>query len=67
MKALLGLIRKLKKFLIEAKQELLRVSWPSRSELWDSTLVVLFVSLFLSLFIGVFDKLFTIIISFILG
>jgi len=67
MKAIIGLIRKLKKFLIEAKLELFRVSWPSRSELWDSTLVVLFVSLFLSLFIGVFDKIFTIIISFVLG
>ncbi|KQC13012.1 MAG: hypothetical protein APR63_01505 [Desulfuromonas sp. SDB] len=63
----LGFISKIQKFLIESKQELFRVSWPKKNELWDSTLVVIFVSIILAIFIGVFDRIFTFIISLILG
>lgn len=65
MKAILKVIKKLRNFLFESKQELGRVSWPSRQELWDSTMVVIFVSILLAVFIGIFDRIFTTLVSLI--
>ena len=42
-------------FLRETKQELNKVTWPSRSELWQSTAVVIVTMLILAVFIGVID------------
>ncbi|MBN1150452.1 preprotein translocase subunit SecE [candidate division WOR-3 bacterium] len=56
-------MKKIKNFLFESKQELGRVSWPSRQELWDSTMVVIFVSILLAVFIGIFDRIFTTLVS----
>lgn len=65
MKAVLQLFKKLKDFLFESKQELGRVSWPSKQELWDSTMVVIFVSALLAVFVGIFDRIFTTLVSLI--
>ena len=67
MKTIIGIVKKIRSFLIESRQELMRVSWPNRGELWDSTLVVIFVSIVLAIFIGVFDRIITFIMSLLLG
>ncbi|MBN1620135.1 preprotein translocase subunit SecE [candidate division WOR-3 bacterium] len=59
------MFKKLKDFLFESKQELGRVSWPSKQELWDSTMVVIFVSALLAVFVGIFDRIFTTLVSLI--
>ncbi|MBN2363501.1 preprotein translocase subunit SecE [candidate division WOR-3 bacterium] len=65
MKAVLQIFKKMKNFLFESKQELGRVSWPSKQELWDSTMVVIFVSIMLAVFVGIFDRIFTTLVSLI--
>lgn len=42
-------------FVRETKQELNKVTWPSRDELWQSTLVVIFTTFIMALYIGVID------------
>ncbi len=42
-------------FISETKQELNKVTWPSRSELWQATLVVIFTTAILATFIGSVD------------
>lgn len=65
MKAVLQIFKKMKNFLFESKQELGRVSWPSKQELWDSTMVVILVSIMLAVFVGIFDRIFTTLVSLI--
>ncbi len=45
------------KFLKEVKIELVKVSWPKKEELWQSTLIVIVVSLAMAVFIGMVDLL----------
>jgi preprotein translocase subunit SecE len=47
------------KFLIETKDELVKVTWPTRNEVTKLTMVVLFVSIIVSLYIGGLDFIFT--------
>jgi len=54
-------------FLRETKQELNKVTWPSRTELWQSTLVVIVTTLMLALFIGVVDFFLSGIVRIVLG
>ncbi|EHM09430.1 preprotein translocase, SecE subunit [Thermanaerovibrio velox DSM 12556] len=42
-------------FLREARGELKRVSWPTRQQVWYSTLVVLFVTFSVSAYLGLVD------------
>ena len=42
-------------FFKETKQELNKVTWPARSELWQATLVVIVTTLMMAVFIGVID------------
>jgi len=49
--------QKAKNFIIEAKIETQKVSWPSREELKTYTVVVLFVVFIVSVYIGVVDKI----------
>lgn len=42
-------------FLQETKQELNKVTWPSRDELWQSTLVVIFTTFLMAVYIGIID------------
>ena len=46
---------KVKKFFIDAYQEMHKVAWPSKHELMGSTLVVVIMSVIMSVFIGVVD------------
>lgn len=46
---------KIKKFILEAKVELTKVSWSSRQELMGATVVVITVTSIMALFIGIID------------
>lgn len=56
-------MNKLINFLKDVKLELSRVSWPTRSETFKFTLIVLGMSLLLALFLGGLDFLFTFILN----
>ena len=49
------MIKKVMQFLKEAKAELKKVSWPSRRELIESTMVVIVTVLAIAIFVGVID------------
>ncbi|PIP12030.1 MAG: preprotein translocase subunit SecE [bacterium (Candidatus Stahlbacteria) CG08_land_8_20_14_0_20_40_26] len=51
-------MQKIKKFFIEMKMELFKVSWPARDEISGSTLVVLTASIITAIFIGLIDLIF---------
>jgi len=54
-------------YLKDVKAELRKVSWPTRQQVWVSTLVVIFFSLALSLYLGILDALFTALFGALLG
>ncbi len=55
------------KFLLEARDELRKVVWPTRAEIIRLTLVVLTISLLVGLYIGVLDYVFAKIVEFIIS
>lgn len=61
------MFRRLVKFVKEVRNELKRVSWPSREEIRGSTTVVIVIVLILAVFIGLVDRALTYLISFIFG
>ena len=50
------MFRKINKFIQEVKQEMSKVSWPSRSELKGTTMIVIVVSLLITMFVFFTDK-----------
>lgn len=46
---------KIKKFIIEVKVELTKVSWSTKEELKVSTLIILISTFFLTVYIGILD------------
>ncbi|MFZ5515716.1 MAG: preprotein translocase subunit SecE [Candidatus Zhuqueibacterota bacterium] len=50
------MFRKINKFLQEVRQELSKVSWPTRQELKGTTFIVIVLTLLLTAFIWVTDK-----------
>ncbi len=51
------MIEKFKTFLIDTKNELKKVTWPTKDELKESTRVVIVASFLLTVFIGVIDQI----------
>ena len=51
------MIERLKTFLLETKNEIKKVTWPTKQELKDSTRVVIIASFLLTAFIGVVDQI----------
>ena len=51
-------------FIRETRQELKKVSWPSRGELMDSTTVVIFTTFLMAAFIGTIDFVLSILMRF---
>jgi preprotein translocase subunit SecE len=49
----------IKKFFLEARQELRHVNWPTRKEAVRLTAIVIGIALVLALFLGAFDYLFS--------
>jgi preprotein translocase subunit SecE len=48
-------------FLIAVEAEMNKVSWPTRRELWNASLVVMFVIFSMALFLFLFDAFWTIV------
>jgi preprotein translocase subunit SecE len=61
------MFNKLVKFIKEVRNELKRVSWPSRDEIRGSTTVVIVIVLILAVFIGLVDRALSYLVSFIFG
>ena len=55
----LNSMNKVTKFLKEARAELKKVSWPTREEVTNSTIVVIISVILVSIFLGIFDKIIT--------
>ena len=53
------MISKIQKFIGEVLAEMKKVSWTTRRELVDSTLIVIFSSFLLGIFVGVIDFAFS--------
>ena len=54
-------------FLREAKAELKKVTWPGKTQIWYSTVIVIVFSLCVSIYLGVLDKIFEILMSWLLS
>ncbi|GAB6281127.1 MAG: preprotein translocase subunit SecE [Thermovirga sp.] len=50
-------------FIREARSELKRVTWPSRQQVWYSTLVVVAVTFLVAAYLGIVDVLLTAVFS----
>ena len=61
------MFEKIKKFLVEARVEMGKVTWPTREELKGSTKIVIVATFIVTVFIGVVDQLLTLIIRRLLG
>ena len=46
---------RIKRFIRETRVELTKVTWPTRREVFSSTLIIIAMSAFLAVIIGVFD------------
>ena len=55
--------KKLLDYFREAKAELKRVTWPTKQQLWYSTIVVIVVSLIAAVYLGLVDALLTGVLS----
>ncbi|MBN1688919.1 MAG: preprotein translocase subunit SecE [Candidatus Omnitrophica bacterium] len=60
------MLTKIGNFISETKQELNKVTWPSRNELWQATLVVIVTTFIVALFIGVADFILSMIMRIVL-
>ncbi|OGW72355.1 MAG: preprotein translocase subunit SecE [Omnitrophica bacterium GWA2_52_12] len=54
-------------FINETKQELKKVTWPSRSELMQATAVVIVTTFILALYIGAIDSVLSVIVRILIG
>jgi preprotein translocase subunit SecE len=61
------MFQRLVRFIKEVRNELTRVSWPSRDEIRGSTAVVIAIVLILAVFIGLVDRALSLLVSFIFG
>jgi len=56
-------MNKVKKFLVDVKSEMIKVSWPTRDELLNSTSVVIVSVAALSVFIYLIDLVYTLVVG----
>ena len=61
------MLGKVGSFISETKQELNKVTWPSRNELLQATLVVILSTALLATFIGTADFILSSLMRFLLG
>ena len=59
-------MQRLNSFLKEVKVEARKVTWPTREELWESTLVVLVTVAIISAFIALVDRVVSVVVTKIL-
>ena len=53
-------------FLKETRQELNKVTWPSREELTGSTILVIVMTLILALFVGMVDSFLSLVVRLVI-
>jgi len=61
------MIERLKLFLSETRTELKKVTWPTRDELRESTIVVIVSTFIVTIFVGVVDQIISRVIRLVLG
>jgi preprotein translocase subunit SecE len=61
------MIERIKLFLSETRTELKKVTWPTREELRESTIVVIVSTFIVTIFVGVVDQVISRIIRLVLG
>jgi preprotein translocase subunit SecE len=61
------MIERLKLFFSETRTELKKVTWPTRQELKESTIVVIVSTFIVTIFVGVVDQIISRIIRLVLG
>ncbi len=61
------MIERIKLFLSETRTELKKVTWPTRQELKESTIVVIVSTFIVTIFIGVVDQIISRVIRLVLG
>jgi len=54
-------------FIAETKQELHKVTWPSREELWQSTIVVIVTTFIVAAFIALVDAVLSVVMRLLIG
>jgi preprotein translocase subunit SecE len=62
-----GWIARARRFLTEVRAELSRVTWPTRREVWATTIVVILVSLVFGLYLYLVDLGLSAIVAWIFG
>jgi preprotein translocase subunit SecE len=67
MKTALDFSKEAKGFLRESKAELKKVTWPTRKQVWYSTLVVVLLTAVLGVYLGFVDFALTAILSRFIG
>ncbi len=61
------MVEKIRKFLLETKAEMKKVTWPTREELKESTKIVIIASFVVTVFIGVVDQILSYLIRLVFG
>ena len=59
-------MERLSQFIREVRAELKKVSWPSRTQLRESTVVVLITVAILAVFTAIVDRIFSFIVGFLM-
>jgi preprotein translocase subunit SecE len=67
MNKLLDFGKEMKSFFRESKAELKKVSWPTRKQVWYSTLVVVLLTTIIAIYLGAVDFLLTAILRSFIG
>ena len=60
-------MKEMTNFLQDTKEELNKVTWPSKNELWQATVVVIFTTFIMAAFIGVVDFFLSALMRILLG
>jgi preprotein translocase subunit SecE len=55
----MGMVDRVREFAGEVRVESGKVSWPTRSELRDSTVVVIVTCIIVAIFVGIIDRILT--------
>lgn len=55
----MALVQRLQDFVKDVRSEATKVSWPTRNELRDSTIVVIVTCIIVMVFIGIVDRILT--------
>ena len=52
-------MQKMKRFFVEVRAELLKISWPSKDAILASTIIVVILSIIIAIYVGVVDLFFS--------